>query len=221
MGIVALMLASLYAGKAGLADIELRIAQGLLDRWSREMKVPEWEQWAGVRRHLGRAFRLDPGNPDLLNELGRLHELGAVDKTVANGHVVQTGGEALSYYRKSAAVRPTWPHTWASVATVKLKLLQLDSEFLMAIEKAIELGPWEPPVQIRVVEIGFAAWKVLPDKARAMVVTAAQRALKRQGPDIIRLAQRYGRACDVVYPLVVEDERLAPILTELGACHPC
>ena len=220
LGMAALLLLSLYAGKAGISDLELRIAQGHLDAWSREMRVPGWDEWVRVKGHLWRGHRLDPANPDLLNELGRLQELRAVDKTAGKKHVLESWAEALGYYRKAADLRPTWPHTWASVATVKLKLLQLDSEFLIALARATQFGPWEPSVQIRVVEVGFAAWAVLPDHTRTVVMSTAERALTREGLEIIRLAHRYGRDCDV-YPLVVGDDRLEALLTELPDCHQC
>jgi len=54
---------------------------------------------------------------------------------------------SLAMYRASALMRPGSPYVWASIATLKARLDELDFEFYGALQRADSLGRWEPPVR--------------------------------------------------------------------------
>ncbi|CAN0035503.1 unnamed protein product, partial [Phaeothamnion confervicola] len=87
--------------------------------------------WARAQSRLERALRLDPGEPAIAEDAGRLHELRA---RVAPGPDPKSElSRALGYFRDSLAHRPTSPYTWANLAIVKSGLGEFDAELRGAI----------------------------------------------------------------------------------------
>jgi len=66
-------------------------------------------------------------------------------------------------------------------------------EFQFALQKAIELAPWEPGVQKQVAWMGMSAWKFLPDNLRVRVKESIGRAVQLDVHryEIVRLAVQY------------------------------
>jgi hypothetical protein len=79
-------------------------------------------------------------------------------------------------------------------------LPEADAEFEAALRNAATLGPWEPEVQLAIVEAGFTQWAQLTPPARAAVRDTAARALRWQDKALFALARRAGRL-DVVCAL--------------------
>lgn len=149
------------------------------------------QAWAPAQSRFERALQLDPGEPALAEDLGRLHELRSRGAPGADAGAEL--GIALGYFRASLARRPTSPYTWANLAMVKSGLGQLDAEFRNAVDRAARLGPWEPEVQLALADIGLRHWDRLPPPVRATLHAAMGRALKRQDGRLFELAQSYGR----------------------------
>jgi hypothetical protein len=77
---------------------------------------------------------------------------------------------------------------------------QVDAEFYLALQSAINLGPWEPEVQFVVVDLGFALWEQMPTDFQPQVMTLAQNGQRRYATQIVAIAQRRGRlpeACKI------------------------
>jgi hypothetical protein len=78
--------------------------------------------------------------------------------------------------------------------TVKDKPGQVDIEFNSALTRSAELGPWEPRVQLQVVDSGLRYWSRLGGAERLVVQQKVLDALKVQPRNVFAIVRDYGRA---------------------------
>src|SRR5204862_10585 len=125
------------------------------------------DEWLLAQSRLEKALRLNPGDPGVAEDLGRLHEIRArgAPSAVSKAELQR----ALGYFKISAAARPTSPYTWANIAFAQSRLGVIDADFYRAIDNAALLGPWEPEVQLTLADIGFRYWDRMPKSARATI----------------------------------------------------
>ena len=74
---------------------------------------------------------------------------------------------------------------------------QLDTELYVALQNAINLGPWEPEVQFVVVDLGFALWDEMPIDLRPQILALAENGQRRYAAQIVAIAQKRGRLTEV------------------------
>ncbi len=159
---------------------------------TRAKSAPRPEALAAALASLGQALALEPSNPNFVEHSARLHELRALGLPRGGREARDGLRQSLAQYREAAAMRPGSPYVWASIAMLNLRLRDLDFEFYSALEHAGRLGPWEPQVQLAMIDVGLAAWKWLSGPGKESVLGALDRGLLRQGPDIGRLAAVQG-----------------------------
>lgn len=197
---LALIPATLLIGLAALAAV-LAIARGyasegsnIITRWTtaRELKVPPAWSWEEAHRYLWLAHRLDPLNPDTLNELGRLYELRVSEQTAASPQGIAALAQARDYYHHSLALRPAWPFAWVNLTQLKLKQQAPDREFAWAMTQAARLGPWEWAVQVGIATAGLHAWDELPEHLRRVVETTIAHGIERESHAVIMIARDRG-----------------------------
>ena len=164
-----------HVGWASYRSIEARM---LVKRWNEQSLAFDQLAWNRARESFVTALEWDPENP-------AYHE-GFADLYLLRLQAVPVGREtmrpfvqlALKHYLKAAALRPTWPYTHASIATTKFYLGEFDADFARAMQLASRYGPWEAPVQNRLVGIGYRAWGQLAaperDAVRGNLVRALQ-----------------------------------------------
>lgn len=212
----ALLIAGIYAAAVrGLADVHYTRARIALAAAAKAQRPPGERAFAEASASLGEALRLEPSNPLFVEQRARLDELRAL---AMQGIVLQRGdpparaalGESLARWREAAQMRPGSPYAWASIALLKLRLGALDAEFYGALERAARFGPWEPPVQIAIADVGLAAWRRLAPSAKELVIADLERALLRQAPEVRRIAAAHG-----TLPLVCTGTALPPRLAAL------
>ena len=155
-----------------------------------------------------RAQHIDPGNPATAEQLG-----GAYTMDVQKGRdagpksaVSRQWSQAYEQYSRAVVLRPTSPYSWANRAWAKYYLGQIDRDLYLALQNAINLGPWEPEVQFVVVDLGFALWEEMPVDLRPQVLTLAQNGVRRYAAQIIAIAKKRGHLADVC-----KFEKLAPL----------
>ena len=171
----------------GAADAGMQYANHELVRWG--AVPPSLESWLDVRHRLTDAHQLEPHSATVLEALGLLHA-----QRVTGGSGSQVFQEqALGYFRKAAALRPTSSYTWANIALTKHRLNEVDAELRGALSNAVMLGPWEPEVQMVVADAGFSLWDELPDASRSEVLEMAVRGMKRYSGSMLRIAETRGR----------------------------
>jgi len=146
------------------------------------------------------ALRRFPGNPDFLEFSGRLLTLQASQPGVMGTERRVLLESAATNFRQALTVRPLWPYTWANLLYTKDKLGQVDLEFNKALNRSAELGPWEPRVQMQVLESGLRNWSKLGSAERAVVQQKVLDALRKQPRAVFTVIKDYGRPdliCDV------------------------
>ena len=150
--------------------------------------------------HVNTALRRFPGNPDFLDFAGGLLTLKASQPGVLGTEQRVLLESAATNFRQALTVRPLWPYTWANLLYTKDKLGQVDLEFTKALNRSAELGPWEPRVQMQVVESGLRNWSKLGSAERAVVQQKVLDALRKQPRGVFTVVKNYGRPdliCDV------------------------
>jgi tetratricopeptide (TPR) repeat protein len=177
----ALLIVGIHAAAVrGLADVHCTNARLVLSAAAQANRPPEAGELAEARVSLREALRFEPSNPLFVEQFARTEEIAAAL------------AQSLAGWREAARMRPGSPYAWASIALLKLRLGQMDAEFYGALERAAQLGPWEPPVQIAIADAGLAAWRRLTPPAKTLVIAALERALLRQEPELRRIAAAHG-----------------------------
>jgi tetratricopeptide (TPR) repeat protein len=166
----------------------------ILEGWAMAEKLkapPDWS-WEQAHRFLWLANRLNPLDPDVLNDLGRLHELKVTEEIAHEPDSVMHLNRAAEYYRRSLERRPAFPYIWINLALLKIKQEQLDQEFALALKRAEALGPWEWNVQVGIAGGGMAVFDQLPAELQSLVKTTIDRGLQSETRAIIAIAETYG-----------------------------
>ena len=144
--------------------------------------------------HINIALQRFPNNPDYLDFAGRLLILKSSQPGVMGGERRALLEAAAENFRLALNVRPLWPYSWVNLLSTKDKLGQVDMEFKQALNRSAELGPWEPRVQLQVVESGLRNWSRLGSAERAVVQQKVLDALKVRPREVFVTIKDYGRA---------------------------
>lgn len=191
LAVAVLAFLAFVALKHGWADLFAFQGRALIRSWDREQRPFSSDESKLAQSRLENSLGLNPGDPGVLEDLGRLHELRT--RALRGADTAAELGLAMEYLRRSLRTRPTSPYTWANLAFVKSRLGILDDEFYHSIQNAALLGPWEPEVQLLLADIGFRYWNRMPKTAQDTIHAAIRRGLKRQDAKLFELASRYGR----------------------------
>ena len=184
------------AASWGLADVFATQPRRAMWLWDSGKAVPGPADVQAVRGALESALRLKPGDPGIKEDLGRAH-LWAAAQVLPPAQVAQQRETALAYFRAAVRERPVSSYAWAAVAAAKWKMRDRDTEFEHALREAARLGPWEPAVQLALVDVGLQSWEGLSEEAQRVVLTSVGRALRYRDAAVFGIARRYGRL-DVV-----------------------
>jgi hypothetical protein len=191
------------AARTGLADVYAAPAKSFLQTKRDSDEVLTRDEWQALCGSLIRALALAPGDPENLSELGRLHRILLEADDLDAGEISRYGDAGAGYYQAALALRPTWPWDWGNLALVKFQQYQdASAVYQDALVRAVEFGPREPSLQVRVAELGAGSWRALTPAAALAVLTAAERALERD-------AQSFSGMSDA-------KERWRPLCTRAG-----
>jgi len=189
----ALLIAGIHAAAVrGLADAHYTNARLTLAESARAKGGPRPEALVAAIASMRQALALEPANPHFVEQAARLQEMRLLGLQ-ANDPALREGlKQSLARYREAALMRPGSPYVWAGIATLKLRLDEMDFEFYGALERAAKFGPWEPAVQLAIANMGLASWQYLARPAKAPVIAALERGLQRQETSIRRIAAAHG-----------------------------
>jgi hypothetical protein len=163
---------------------------------------------ANAQDRLDRALSRFPGHPDYLDLQGHLLELKANRPGVVGAEREALLEAAAARYRASLSARPLWPYGWARLLGVKDRLGQVDSEFKTAMHRAAETGPWEPRVQLQIIQSGLRHWDQLSRTERELLKSRSADAMKMRPREVFELARRYGRP-DIVCPMAADQPQIS------------
>lgn len=192
-----LLAVAYWAGTSGLADVVAREPHYEIDRWRTGKLVPDALKLNTLQAELHKAQDLDPGNPNLQEELGRFYAARVERGQAYDVEVRATRQQSLAYFRQALELRPTSGHAWVNVALMKFRLGEVDQEFSQSLLQALRRSPWEPQVQLIAIELGLTGWQVLSDPTRETLQQAiraqGQWKLVNQKPMLVALLKRYRR----------------------------
>jgi hypothetical protein len=196
--IAGLMVATYFAGRRGLADVVAQEPRYEVERWQIGKSAPDGVRLNVLQAELHKAMDLDPGNPNLLDDLGRFHGARVARERPNDAGVRESRQQSLTYFRHALELRPTSGHAYVNIALSKFRLGEIDQEFTGAMEQALRRSPWEPQVQLIAIELGIASWQALSDSTRQKLQQAirsqAQWHLANQKPHLLLLFKRYRRS---------------------------
>lgn len=210
-GATILSMLAAWSAARGIADLYGMRGRAYLERWERQATAPEETALADAHDAFAIATFLEPRDPRLAQDLGRVLEWRAFRRDPADPQVRAALREALARFRLATRLRPMWPYSWAAIASMKLRLQELDGELARAVERAVTLGPWEPEVQLAVARVRLLGADLLPTETRDLAQLALRRTLRVQAKNIIPLAVQLGEQ-DLVQSLAENDEGTLELL---------
>jgi len=177
----------------GVADLAGGSARVWMQEWEEQGNVGDAGQLAAAFDRLQLAHRLDPLNADIYADLGRLMDWQSWRQTPGGVDFEASRARARDYYLRALGARPSWGFVWAHYAENQFLQGETGSEFRVALQKAIDLSPWEPGVQRKVAWMGMATWESLPEALRQNVKENIERAveLNVHRYEIVRMAAQY------------------------------
>ena len=135
-----------------------------------------------------RAHELTPGDPAVRELLGILD----VRRAVVHGSQEYLD-EANVHFVEAIAARPTSPYTWTNFATARYAVGDTGPNFEFALQRAAELGPFEPEVQRDVALYGLAVWNEVAPATRRAIDSMVANGMRRDPARMMQIAERRGR----------------------------
>jgi hypothetical protein len=138
------------------------------------------DDWQRVRGFAVDALSWNSRDPQLLQTSAALDWWGSWKYRAKPDFSGRLADSALALYRRSIRARPVWPDGWLYLASVKHWRRQWDEEFQYAYRMAWQYGAWRKSVILRIVELGFDAWKRFTPENREIFYQALRRAALRE-----------------------------------------
>ncbi len=168
-----LMALSLWAGNRaihmGWASYQSIEARALLGNWVARPGPIDQLVWNRARDGFMTALEWDPGNPEYHEGFANLYMVRLSNVPGDSAQLRPYFELALRHYLTAAALRPTWPYTHASIASVKWQLGERDADFRRAIVLASRYGPWEVSIHERLILLGYRGWAALGETEREAI----------------------------------------------------
>jgi len=185
-------IALFYAGKWGVAAIGHTFSLWQFNSWQ-EQGPPDERTWKWVHESMVWSIRLDANNAEYRNDMGRLYEYTATRMTEHPSQMTPLLKISLSYFRDASRLRPAWPLAWVNIALIKDRINIIDSEFFLALDRSLALGPSTPVVQQIIAEVGIYNWHALNIPLRTRVLKNIRDGLvSRNRAQIGRVVDRHG-----------------------------
>ena len=169
--------------------------------------------------HIDRALARFPRHADYLDLAGQLKTLRARQPGVVGRERREWLEAAAADHRRALAERPAWPYGWAALLSVKDALGQADAEFVNAMHRATETGPWEPRVQLQVFRSGIRYWDELGSQERELIRRVSVAALQVQPREAFEIARFYARP-DLVCGVAPDQPQIERWCTSVSAQEP-
>lgn len=179
--LILLLAASIAAISAGVADLYAYFPRQHLEHWQNTGKSPSETQLTQALGNIETARRWQPDNAEYNDMQALLLYYQAVTQYQRQDQsgFTATTRQAIDHYRQATLKRPNWPYSWANLALMKAAIQQFDQEYLHALQRATELGPWENAVNTSVAEAGLLGWPHLDQTTQMAVIKNIERGIKR------------------------------------------
>ena len=149
------------------ADFQMMEGRAMVYAWAAGKSHWNIPDWVFARDSLLAAMRTTPDNATIHDLLGVLYTVRARDAWRNVEVQKQYYREAAKYQRSSLALRPRHGWTWAALAESLQGIEPGSAEMWDAWRKAHRWAPYEPPVQLTLLDIGLRAWRSAPEDVKA------------------------------------------------------
>src|SRR5688572_387821 len=167
------------------ADIAANTASREMGAWAAARYQPQRATWDSIHETILAAHELSARDPSINELLGVLH--------VMRRDYAEYQAKGLVHFVQAAVMRPVSAYTWANIAEANYALGHTGESFLMALRRAVKLGPAEPEVQRTVADFGLAVWDELALGERQLVDRMVGAGLRRNPLEMLQISERRGR----------------------------
>ena len=165
------------ASRFGWADLMYNEASAQLTVWEQGNSKLTASDFTRLQGRLNRAIDLAPESPEYHEAMGDALFAMAMASEDADQRASAGRGRlaadplhrALDSYRRALELNRVSPYIWGSLLVVKAHLDEYDDEFEAALHNAARFGPFEPNVQVMVLDAGLEAWDLLSVESRRQV----------------------------------------------------
>lgn len=174
--------------------------------------------WLSTVSRLETALSWNPLDADLLMRLAHLYRWRAFDQRLSPELAQESHDRAVQFVMAACRRRPSWGSAWASLAVIKTVAGRVDQQMILALNRAMILGPWERQVQRQVVFVGIQTWHHLPADTQHLVIATVARALKDSTLSrlVIETAIKYKWRAPL-QPLIRNNPRLTRLFKTIDA----
>ena len=190
-----LLFVLISAARFGVAELFSLSANRTIESWKSAKLPPSAMQIESVARQFESARFFDAANPASHENLARLSLVRAGLPAVlpAAKRLLLLAG--LAQIRSAIRLRPVSPYSWSILLRLKRELGEFDAEFRFALQRAVELGPWEPELLAALADVGLSAWDALPAAEQALIQQVFVRGMERQDKLMRDVAQAHRSPC--------------------------
>lgn len=190
-----LLFVLISAARCGVAELFSQSARHSMEEWNASKHPPSAAEAESVAHRFGIARFFDAADPASHENLARLSLVRAGLPAVlpAAKRLLLLAG--LAQIRSAIRLRPVSPYSWTILLRLKRELGEFDAEFRFALQRAVELGPWEPELLAALADVGLSAWDALPAAEQALIQQVFVRGMERQGKLMRDVAQAHRSPC--------------------------
>ncbi|TPW18702.1 MAG: hypothetical protein FD130_74 [Halothiobacillaceae bacterium] len=174
----------IWSATWGYAEIITIEPRAHLHSWERGLKTPAPADFDRAWSQFETALTLNRHNAERYLDLARLALLKLTTEQPASSSYSQYRQVAIDNLNLAITHRPSWGLAWAYLAQFYASEPIQQAGLINALERAMELGPYEQINQRRIIPIAIAQWQRLPERQQTALKTMMQHALRYQ-PNII------------------------------------
>lgn len=165
--LIILLYSAVVAAKQGLASVLVYPARVYLDQWQLQPRKLDQDIWLRLRAQIEESLNLINDDPETLTYMGLTLEGEFLHALTDNNIATEHREAARDYYLEALALQPTWPYYWIKLALVTYRLNGANTDFYATLNHTDKFGPWEPGIQLLIIESGLHHWHSIPDQQKA------------------------------------------------------
>lgn len=181
----------------GIAELFSLSANQTMQGWKLSPQAPSNTEIESVASQLNIARFLSGNDPVHHENIARLNLIRAALPDVNPDEKKSLLQRGLSEIHTAIALRPVSPYSWTILLLIKRDLGEFDAEFIHALHRAVELGPWEPELLTSLAGVGLSAWTAMPAAEQALIQQVFVRGIERQGSAMKEIAEVHLNECAV------------------------
>lgn len=187
--------------------------QDLKSNWHEATRVPRDEELNSGFKLGYKSLERDPASADYRFMLATMHAWREKGLRLWPDQAAAETDKIVESLKAALARRPTWFEAWVLLALIKFQANEIDQQFKVAVEKAIETGPYETSVHHGLAFIGPRLIDRLGPDLEGQVLEVMRTALDNPGVDRFVVEQIVMSGMeDIFQDKLTSDEGLAKLV---------